>query len=275
MPIVFNISREGYDADTTDLNKLVVSSLGKELKITQQKQGSILIPSAGSSAEKKIHHGLAYEPAFLSYFEYPDDPGRWWVSGTLMGNLGLSDYDSDSRVDKEHLILGVNRGESAEVGDKTIDYAYMLFDQPAAYIAGGDGEPIGYTKDTHGIVVSEEGIDADTAPLYKQQFNSNTDFLKYHFTKEGKAHYDNSVNGATTINITHNLGYIPVFMMYGGSTEDPFYSAAPLGKSPVPFIASAGATKTNVTINLVWAGGGSGSEDFLYRVVIFKNRMVI
>lgn len=273
--IVFNVSKDGYNADTTNLNNLVASSLGKELKITKQIQGSITIPSAASEVTDVIPHGLTYEPAFLPYFEYPDDPGRWWVGRTLMGNLGLSDYDSDARVNKENITLVASRGDSLEVGDKTLNYSFLLFDQPAAYIAGGNDLPVGFIKQDVGLIVSEPGINAYSAPLYKQQFNSSTDFLKYHDTIPGKINYNNSIDGASTVNLTHNLGYVPVFMLYGGSSEDPFYSAAPEGRSPLPFIASGGATKTNITVNIAWAGGGSGSENFLYRVVIFKNRMVI
>jgi hypothetical protein len=275
---VFNISKDGYDANTRNLNNLVASSLGTQLKIIKQGQGSLTIPSADFDKTVKLHHGLAYEPSFITYFEYPDDLERWWIAGTDLGNLGLSDYDSESRVDKEHIIFYGSRGESAEVGDKTMDYAYLLFDQPAAYIAGGKDEPVGFTHQDIGLIVSQAGINANVAPLYKQQFNSETDYLKYHLTKDGNIAYNNTSNGASTTTITHNLGYVPVFMMYG-STDDTvfsFYSAAPQGKVPVPFVASAGASKTNITINLVWAGSFSPDNfNFKYRVVVFKNRMVI
>lgn len=275
MEVGFSISEEGYDATSLNPNQLVASSLFKQLKIIKLEEGRLTIPSAGSEVTVKKAHGLGYQPAFMAFFEYPDDLGRYWIANTLMGNLGLSDYDSDARVDGQNITLYGSRGESIETGDKNIDYSYILFDQPAVYAAGGNDKPTGYTDSEFGVVVSQPGKNANTAKIYEQQFNSNTDYLKYHFTKEGKILYDNSSDGATTKVITHNLGYIPIFMLYGGSTEYPFYSAAPEGRVPLPFIASAGADKTNITINVAWAGGGGGSESFLYQVVVFKNRMVL
>ncbi len=273
MATVFNISREGQDADTTNRNNLVVTSLDKELKITKTESGTITITNGSATVTKA--HGLGYRPAFLAFFEYPDDPSRYWVARTLMGNLGLSDYDSDARVDKTNIYLVGDRGDSLEAGNKDINYVYFLFDQPALMGASGNDQPIGFEKSNQGLIVSQPGLDADKTKLYEQQYNSSTDYLKYHLTVSGKIAYDNSVNGGDTAVITHNLGYIPVFMMYGASTQDLLYTAAPQGRSPLPFIASAGADKTNITVNIAWAGGGAGANTFLWRVVIFKNRMVI
>lgn len=276
MSVVFNISTSGQNADTTNPNNLVVTSLKKELKITKQESGVISIPDGSWNATVAKPHGLGYEPAFMAYFKYPDDSTRYWIAGTFMGNLGLSDYDSKARVNKQNIYLTIDRSETgSSSGAVSGSYIYILFDQPAVMGVSGNDKPIGYTQSNQGLIVSQEGINANEAKLYEQQFNSNTDYLKYHTTKTGRINYDNTSNGASTTNITHNLGYVPLFMMYGKSTEETFYSSAPQGKVPLPFIASAGADKTNITINLVWAGGGSGAESFLWRVVIFKNKMII
>lgn len=274
MPTVFNVSREGHNADTTNRNELIVTSLDPELKITKQESGSVDVGVGDASDSVSKHHGLGYAPAFLSYFEYPDDPGRYWLSGTGLGTLGLSAYRSGTAVTNDLIEMTANRSD-AGVGAFTQNYVYFLFDQPAGMAASGSGKPIGFTESSQGLIVSKEGHDADKANLYEQQFNSSTDYLKYHLTTTGSITFDNTSNGAATVLITHNLGYIPIFKVYAKAPTKSVYNPLPIGIVPQAFASGAGADKTNITINIVWAGGGGPGNVFPYRVVIFKNKMVI
>ncbi|HEC65915.1 MAG TPA: hypothetical protein ENI23_11530 [bacterium] len=274
MPIVFNVSRDGVDADTTDRNKLVVTSLDTELKIIKKNSGTVSVGAGDSDATLKQHHGLGYAPAFLSYFEYPDDLGRYWLSGTGLGTAGLSAYRSQSAVTNDLIELTANRSDAGP-GAFSQNFAYYLFDQPAGMAPSGSGKPIGYQESAQGIIVSKEGFDADKAKIYEQQFNSNTDYLKYHLTIPGKIVFDTTNDGEAIEIITHNLGYIPIFKVYAKAPTKSVYNPLPIGRVPQSFFSSAGADKTNITINIGWVGGGGPGSVFPYRVVIFKNKMVI
>jgi len=275
MSIVFNISREGQNADTLNPNNLVVTSNATQFKILKTGIKTVSISDGSFSNSGKIDHGMDYRPAYLSYVEYPDDPGRFWMIRTDMGTNGISSYGSESNCNSYSLKFEVDRFNIGSSGNVSANFSYLIFDQPAYAGAKGDGIPMGYKSSDQGIIVSKEGFDADNSSLYNQQINSNADYLKYHYTRDLTTTFNTVSNGSKTIDVTHNLGYIPVFSVYGKPSTEQYYTMLPFGQSSNPFISSSGANKTNITTNLVWAGTGSGTLSFDYRIIIFKNRMIV
>jgi hypothetical protein len=263
---------------STNSNDYVIWSKYKHFKITRRISGKINIANGDSSNTGAITHGLLYEPAFLSYFKYPNQD-YWWLVGSDQGTTSSyfdKEYDSDCRPDKEIFNLEVSRGGDTS-GSQDFPYVIYMSSETGAMGYKGNGRPPGYKTSDYGIKVSQKGIDATTKNLYEMQINSNCDHLVYHKTFTGSLAYDNSSGGSDTDLIAHQLSYSPVFVAYmQTSIGSSYYRAAPCGKAPAPFIMSAACNEQNILVEIVWAAAGNGSVSgtINYRVVVFKNPLI-
>lgn len=262
----------------TSINPLdhIVWSKYPEMKIIKRGQGTITVPANTATATVNLNHGLGYVPAAYSWFDYENN-GTFFIARSDMGTLSnYSAKDSEMDIDRTKIALMAERAAYTGTEAFTMKYAYILFSETAEMSYSGNGRPIGYQPSDYGLVVLKEGKNADSKKIYDQIINSNIETLKYHQTYTGQLNYDTTANGEDSAVVSHGLGYIPMFAVYGKFSHQTYFMHFPIGKVPDPFASAGMATKQNIIVEIIWAGSGSPSQGtFDYRVVVFKNRMFV
>jgi len=133
---------------------------------------------------------------------------------------------------------------------------------------------------TFGIKVSKPGYDATTAAKENLVFSSEYDTLKLFYSGSGSVSVPNNpdpwIPGGVTVEITHNLGYKPVFFCFSTnpwwSTDDKFspYTWRSIGS---PYNGADYACDTNKIYLTFWNPDPENPDTVYYRYHIYYNKL--
>jgi hypothetical protein len=273
------VSQEGTNVlESNDQKLMALWSKYKQIKITKRGNFVNTVPASTGSKTTSINHGLGYIPGWLAWYDIENN-GKWWMTNTLMGTLSVESGQGKgckTTADKTFIKLQSERGDyaGAEAFNQSVSYA--LLDQPSGEFTGGNGRPIGYKKSDHGIIVSSPGFNVLGSEPYQQSLNSNCEDLIFHKNFRGQLQYDTTANGQDSETFSHGLSYPPVFIIYGKTPTQDYFTPMPFGRSPQPFIDSGFCTDELVGAELVWAGAAEPSSGTLnYKITVFKNKLTV
>lgn len=126
--------------------------------------------------------------------------------------------------------------------------------------------------DTHGILATKVGYDADTASIDELLLSSEYPILKYHSDSTGSVTV-NSGGLAGSVTFTHSLGYVPLFICYSyAPAYDTRQRLIPEGTSGSPVIITAHGTSSIVKVRVDQISLGY-NVTYTFRCVIFKDKI--
>lgn len=205
------ISRSGYDVKTCADRELAFSSSWPSLKI--QSSGSATIADTG--AQVLATHGLGYCPAFIIMVD-----SQLRNTGTEVIFPGLEQYVISTTTE-----LKWTAGTGTWGSPVNVYYHIFVDDLENGYASpsynAGD-TTIGNTG-TYGIKAVTEGHNVNDTDYRDYSAISSLRSSMVHMIETGTA----AGNGTKTV--THNLGYEPVFLLYGklsGSTGFQLFGSA-------------------------------------------------
>ena len=200
MSIGIKVSRQGYDVHTASDKQLAFTSEWPLLPI--EAEGTFDITTSSSYDEDITTHNLGYVPVFMIWVETSSK--KYCVGSAFPYNI----YATTTKL---HI---------ADTAFDTGTIHYKIFRRPllTEYDAGNLISTDATEKDSGdlGLIVSLPGEDVSSTD--KRDFGVRSDMRQLMIHKTG--YFDNSTNGA---NVTHNLGYKPMYWFY---TENTFYNPA-------------------------------------------------
>ncbi len=224
--IGFKVSSKGVDVKTGGVSDLLLDSEYQTLRI--YKLGTTTITTDGSgNGTATVSHGLPYTPAFMVFMKaeavHPKtevSSGNVWFDtpGWAHTWLSWSSYNSDfnAYTDTANLNLIITGGTAST----TFTFKYfILLDLAKEYTSTGS---IG-TQDI-GFKLAKEQKDVKDSKQYELTYLSSTKTFKYLSAYSGtRTMHLNAMSSTTDIqvaslDITHNLGYPPVFLVYRDSS---------------------------------------------------------
>lgn len=261
------VSYPGKDISSSNPEDFALHSSYGTIKILDKFSGTLTVP-AGSSATATIAHGFSFVPMVLFGVELEEGSGRWWFGGTERTPGVL---DSDIAVDRPGTTCdGTNFKLKLrnKIGvDRDIDYV--------GFFIGGDesANVSSLMSETYGIKASADGANIDTTDIGEILLHPDFPMFKYH----GSVTTSGTISSGDTellIDVNHNLGYVPVFLVY---VEFAWFSSlqflVPFGIASNPVIVTAYATTTKIGLSVNQIVQGS-DRDYTFRVIVFKDQLV-
>jgi hypothetical protein len=191
------VSRRGYDVLTAADRELLFNSSWPLLKI--HSSGSFTINDTG--AQTLITHSLGYYPAYLVMVDQQ------------LGNLGseVMFVGLSQHVRATTSVLKWTAGAGTWTGAINCYYYIFAQDLEVDFTAPtvNTSDTTADDDDDYGIRITKEGSDVSSTDYRDYVVHSGTRTSMVHMVTHGSA------AGVSTTVVTHNLGYEPVYMVYG------------------------------------------------------------
>lgn len=183
------VSEPGYDVNTAEDKNLSFKSDFTLLKV--YKQGNATL---SGSTWNSVSHSLSYIPQYLVFVK---SSGSVYLATGYLGVLDLPVALAKMSTSTLYIYDTAGGGLTA---------FYYIFYEP---VETGTAPSIVSTN-KYGLKVSKNGVNVRTANILEQSFNSEKNSLK--IIKDDVA--SSTASGSRTLNIAHNLGFIPGFMVF-------------------------------------------------------------
>ena len=191
------VSRKGFDVNTASDKQLAFSSQWPLLPIDAE--GTKVVTKDTPYDESLYTHGLGYVPVFMYWYEVGGK--RYPISDFLYFNIWAD--DTELYIDDTPLT-------SSGTIHWQIYRRPMLTEYDSGNITSTDATET--DSGDYGIIVSLPGKDVSSTDM--RDFSIRSDMRQLMVHKTG--YFDDSSNGAE---ITHNLGYKPMYWFYVANTD--------------------------------------------------------
>jgi hypothetical protein len=219
------VSRQGYDVNKASDKQLAFSSEWPLLPIEAEGTKAVTVSTAYD--ESLYTHGLGYVPVFMYWLEVSGK--RYQIGDFLYTNIWAD--DTELYIDDTPLY-------------STGTIHWQIYRRPmlTEYDSGSLVSTDATEEDTGdlGILVSQSGKSVWSDD--KRDFSVRSDVRQLMIHKTG--YYDDSTNGAE---ITHNLGYAPMYWFYIENTNRNPAGAYSLAYQADDFTISADTTTLTYT----------------------------
>lgn len=132
----------------------------------------------------------------------------------------------------------------------------------------------------HGIKISKPGKDVKEAKLKDLLVYSKYPLLKMAYQGSGSINYTNDTAGTDALVVTHDLGYVPLFMFYtqwydvDSATKKTTYISAPFFDGTyadlgINFSAKPYASTTELRYEVYSNDGNGGNYDLAYFYAVY------
>jgi len=219
------VSRKGFDVNKASDKQLAFSSEWPLLPI--EAEGTKAVVKNTSYDETLYTHGLGYVPVFMYWFEVSSK--LYPISDFIYFNIWAD--DTELYLDDTPL-----------TSSGTIHWKVFRRDMLTEYDSGNLQSTDATETDSAdiGLLVSNPGSDVWSSDL--RDFSVRSDMRQLMIHKTG--YFDDSTNGAE---ITHNLGYNPMYWFYVANTDRNGAGEYSLAYQADDFVVSASDTTLTYT----------------------------
>lgn len=186
------VSEPGHSVWTAEDKNLSLKTGMTLLKV--YKAGNISLSSSGWNT---VSHSLGYVPQYLAYVKDPSyTPDSVFLAKGYFGQLTLP--SAIAKINTSNLYLYKTYTDQ--------NAFYYIFYEP---VDTGTAPSVVEEK-TYGLKISKDGKDVKSANILEQTFNSEKNSIK--IITDGFT--TSTASGSRTVNIAHNLPFIPGFLVY-------------------------------------------------------------
>jgi len=209
------ISKEGYDVKTATPSQLIYSSKWSNFKIYTTLDCTVTLTGTQQEGTNTVANPLPYPPVFFPYVQSSTIPNKWRPA--LMG--GSVSMPDDYNWGGVAVFYNLNQNlfdcyiSHIGTGTRTFTFKIILF------VDQFSGTPQTLPSiDNFGIKIAKEGVSVLTAKDSELSMTSKYSNLTVALS--------NSVSVTDRGDITHNLGYVPIYLVWFNPTGDSVYGDA-------------------------------------------------
>lgn len=249
------VAQKGYDAKTCPDDKLVFSSSFQTLKIFSAQEVSTTIPSSGTNTIT-VYHNLGFYAPYVVIYNGDSDKG---TNESSFFTIPISETEPpdfstpETRNYSNRLEIDVEEYHGNH--GATIYFTVYIFLNDFSTISpktiSTSGSASSSSSD-YGIRVSKEGYDVKTCDDVDLVVSSSFFGQTIH------------MQGISTSDVVHALGYVPNYLSYGRNSGDNYIS----------FITESISQEIygSVDDNKLYTPPSPQDVDYMY-YIIFKNRI--